>query len=94
MGAAFPCHREVALEAANVEVERERLHEEGDVDVRRENLLTGRLPHFFAGDRRAPGQHDLDQVRRGIEPDPVADGGQILLANEVVGGAHAQLTRL
>ena len=40
------------------------------------------------------GSDDLDQVRRRVEADPVADGGQVLLANEVVGGAHAQLTRL
>ena len=36
---ALPHHREIALEPACVEVERERLHDERDVDVGREHLL-------------------------------------------------------
>ncbi len=40
------------------------------------------------------GSDDLDLVRRRVEPDPVADCRQVVLPHQVVGGAHAQLTRL
>ena len=62
--AALPRHREVALEPAHVEVERQRLDEERDVDVRGEHLLARRVPHLLARDRRAALEHRLDEVRR------------------------------
>ena len=40
------------------------------------------------------GSTDLDQVRRRVDADPVADGRQAVLTDEPVGGAHAQLARL
>ena len=45
-GAAFPRHREIAFEAADVEVAIEAGDEEGDVHVRREDLLR----RLLAGD--------------------------------------------
>ena len=91
---ALPRHREVALEPAQVEVERQRLHEERDVDVRGEHLLARRLPDLLARDRRAPRQHGLDQLGLGVDADPVADGGQFVVAREAVGRARAHLALL
>ena len=92
--AALPRHREVALEPARVEVERQRLHEERDVDVRREDLLLRDVQRLLAGDGRTPRQQRRDQVRGQVEADPVADRGQALLAHEAVRRARAQLALL
>ncbi len=70
---ALPRHRQITLEAACVEVERQRLDQEGDVDVRREHLLARGVQRLLARQHRATWQHLLDERRFGTEPDPVAD---------------------
>ena len=91
--AALPRHREVPLEPPHVEVERQRLDEERDVDVRGEHLLAHGVPDLLAGDRRAPVEHGFDELRVGIDADPVADGRQLVLLDEPGRGARAQLSR-
>ena len=91
---ALPGHRQVALEPAWAEVERQRLREEHDVDVRREHLLLHRVPDLLARDGRAPRQDGVDQAGLGIDRDPVADGGQAALAREAHDRARAHLAGL
>ncbi len=91
---ALPGHGQVALEAARVEVERQRLGEERDVDVRREHLLAGGLPHLLARDRGAPRKERLDERRLRGHADPVANGGQVTRPHQVVRRAGAQLAVL
>lgn len=81
LGAALPGGREVALEAARVEVVRERGRQEGDVDVGGEHLLLGAVPGGLARDRAAACQHGVDDGASAllgrVVGDPVADGGQV-----------------
>ena len=93
--AALPRHREVALEPAHVEVERQRLHEERDVDVRREDLLADgcRAPPCARSTVRRGSSASIRPGRR-VDADPVADGRQVVLADEAVGRARAQLADL
>jgi hypothetical protein len=78
--AALHGQREVPLEEAAVELLPERLDDEHDVDVRRDDLLTRhagrRLVGSAPGDRRSTRQ-DRSDGSGCVEGDPVADDGQL-----------------
>ena len=102
LGAALPRHRDVALEAAEVEVLVQGHDEEDGVDVRREHLLLGRVEGDLARELRPPGEDVLDRrgslVGPGGDRDPVADGRQVAgaarLVREPAGRVGAQLAEL
>ena len=77
--AALHGEREVALEQPTVELLTERMDDEHDVDVRRDDLLSRdagrRLVSRAARDRRSA-RHDVDDGAGRVECDPVADDGK------------------
>ena len=90
---AFPGQGQVALDPGRAEVVVERGDDEDRVDVRGEHLRLGRGQVDLARERRATGQHGLDDVL--AEGDPVADGGQVgargRLVAQATGKVGAQL---
>ena len=100
--AALPRHRDVALQAADVEVLVQRHDDEDGVDVRREHLLLGRVERDLARELRPPGEDVLDRrgsfVGPGGDRDPVADGRQLAcaarLVREPAGRVSPQLAEL
>jgi hypothetical protein len=83
LGAAFPGEDEVALESSGVEIADESADEEGDVDVRRQDLLVGAamlVARRRTHECRTPRQDGLDRctaARPPFERDPVSDRGQV-----------------
>ena len=79
--AALPGEDQIALETPEAEILVHRGDEEGDVDVRGEHLLLGRLPRRLARELRESRQDGGD--RPGVvvgswgDDDPVADDGQV-----------------
>ena len=60
LGARVPHCRQIALEAAEIEIAVEAGDEEDDVDVRSEHLLLGREQGGFPGDRRPAWKDRVD----------------------------------
>jgi len=86
---ALPRHREVALEPTCIEVQRKRLDQECDVDVRGEHLLARRIEGLLPRESRPPRQDGLDEHRLRVEPDPVADRRQLVFAGKACSGSRA-----
>ncbi len=94
--AAVPGQREVALEAARVQVARHRRDEQDGVDVGREDLLDRLEPGALAGEGRAAREHGLDAGAVAVEAraDPVADGRRRARAKEAPGRLRPELAGL
>ena len=80
-GAALPRQDQVALQASEAEILVHRRDEEGDVDIRCEHLLLGRLPGGLAGELGEARQDGRDcpgvVFRPGGDDDPVTDDRQV-----------------
>jgi hypothetical protein len=89
LGAALPRGRQVALEAARLEVAfRQRHDEKHHVDVRGEHLLLALQPRHLAREPRASREHGVDPLR---ERDPVADGREVGRGGYIVAQAAGHL---
>ena len=92
---AVPDHDQVALESLQIEVVVTGLHDEDDIDVRRDHLeldgLSGRLA-TQAGPALEDGVHDAERIaRRLLDTDPVADARPLQGSDRLVQELPRQL---